>query len=244
MQFGYSLYRFEEFGRLSPGELEALIKLSEKPYSVERGHVVRRQGDPAVSFFLLLKGWVLASTLLPNGSRQVLKVHLPGDVLGTPSMSSDSALETLTTVTPTVVSAMSLIGFGQLAEEHPRVAMRFLLSVQRERAALMDQRTSMGQTRAEARMAALLLDLAERLEPLDLVHDGTFDFLLTQEQIGDVLGLTSVHVNRTLRGLEKRGLIARTARRLSILARAELVKLAARPRRPPRTQLDWLPAGR
>ncbi|SEM73210.1 cAMP-binding domain of CRP or a regulatory subunit of cAMP-dependent protein kinases [Sphingomonas gellani] len=238
----YPLHPMEEFGRLSDGERDAVIKLVGKPHAVERGDTIRREGDPAAGFFLLSEGWVLASMLLPAGRRQVLTIHLPGDVLGTSSMSSDEAVETLTAITPAAVSAISLTDFGQVIQKHPRIAVSFLLSAQRERITLMDQLASVGRTRAEQRMAALLVDLTERLGPLQLAEHSTFDLPLTQEEIGDVLGLTAVHVNRTLKILEIDGLIARSGRCVSILAMDRLVELGGRPRRPVRSGLDWLPA--
>lgn len=62
--------------------------------------------------------------------------------------------------------------------------------------------------------------------------------------MGDVLGLTGVHVNRTMRELEHRGLIARERQRITVLDHSGLVRLAARPQRDLRSDLDWLPAAR
>lgn len=75
-----------------------------------------------------------------------------------------------------------------------------------ERLALMDALAMTGNASARERMARLLVDFHTRLSPIDLVVDDGFHLPLTQEIIGDLLGLTAVHVNRTIRGLEEEGL--------------------------------------
>ncbi len=238
------LHRFQEFGELTAAETAAVVALGDPPRHYARNQAIRREGEPVAEFFLLVSGWAISSTLLPNGGRQILKIHLPGDVLGSPSMCSDRAVESLTAATTASVSVVPLKRIGALMEAHPRVAGYFLLSVQRERVSLMDQLASMGRTPADARLAAFLLDLADRLAPTAAVEADGFDLCLTQEQVGDTLGLTPVHVNRMLRALVARNLIKRVGHRVAILDRAAMSMLAARPNRPLRTQLDWLPASR
>ena len=67
---------------------------------------------------------------------------------------------------------------------------------------------------------------------------------LTQEHIGDLLGLTNVHVNRMIRLLEDKLLIRRDRERITILDRPGLTKLASRPQREKRKELSWLPKSR
>lgn len=240
----FPLHRFQEYGGLNDAELRAVAALADEPRRYTRNQVIRSEGCAGDGFFLLFDGWAAASVSLPDGGRQILKVHLPGDALGTPSMSVALTAETLTALTPALVGSVSFKRFGRLLEAHPRVAAFFLLSVQRERVALMDQLASMGRTSAECRLAALLVDLMERLEPLGLVEDERFTACLTQDEMGDVLGLTGVHINRTMRELEHRRLIERRRHHIMVLDRPGLVRLAARPQRDLRTDLGWLPAAR
>ena len=94
-------------------------------------------------------------------------------------------------------------------EEQPRVATLMFLLSQAERSALTDRLASLGRTSAKARLAAFLLDMADRLRLMDDAVIDRFDLRLTQEEIGDATGLTSVHVNRMFRELEREGLIGR-----------------------------------
>jgi CRP/FNR family transcriptional regulator, anaerobic regulatory protein len=238
------LHRFQEFGALNPSELRAIIALGDGPIAFRKRTTIRPEGIVPTDFFLLLEGWAKASIILPDGSRQIAKVHLPGDALGTPSMCLTRTVEKLTAITPVLVSEVPFERFGRLFEDHPRLAANFMLSVQRERVALMDQLASLGRTPAEPRVAALLIDLLERLEPIGLAANCSYRLPLTQEQLGDITGLTSVHINRTLRDLRTRGLIAQQGQRMTILDRHKLTELAARPPRTLSYEAPWVPAAR
>ncbi|MBM6577664.1 Crp/Fnr family transcriptional regulator [Microvirga sp. SRT01] len=239
-----TLHRFEEFGRLTLAELEAVKALGDRPTRIQRHHTIRRQGDVADMIYILVEGWVAASMELPGGGRQIVKVHLPGDVLGSPSMCSDHAVETLTALTAGAISAVPLERFGALLDTHPRLAGYFLLSVQRERVALMDQLALMGRSSALAQVAALLLDLADRLLPTGTSAGDTFQLELTQAQLADVIGISQVHLNRTMIVLTDRGLIERRKKSLTIVDRSGLEAVASYTSRPLRKNLSWLPCSR
>ncbi len=238
------LSRFEEFGPLTDVERVAVAALADGPRSYARRKIIRREGDVAPDLFLLASGWVLSSVGLANEGRLITKVHLPGDVLGSASMSSDTAVETLSAASAAVVHPIPLKRIGRLLEEHPRVAAYLLLSIQRERVWLMDQLAMMGRSSADTRVAALLLDLLERLVSTSTTASNSFELLLTQDQLGDALGLTSVHVNRMLRSLTEQGVIDRHGSTVIVRDAEQLARLASRPSRKIRTDLSWLPSSR
>ncbi|MEH3122408.1 MAG: Crp/Fnr family transcriptional regulator [Sphingomonas phyllosphaerae] len=234
------LHRFGEFLPLSEAEIERVQALGEPPVALARHAVLRREGEPPRYIYLLLSGWVGASVLLPGGERQIVKFHLPGDMLGTPSMCLAQAADTLTALTPVTVSRVSLQAFGALFASSPRFAAAMFLSVQRERVALMDRLAAIGRTPAIARVAALLLDVQERLRPLGMAGDEGFDMPLTQEQIGDHLGLTAVHVNRVFRQMADTGLVARDRQRIVLLDPARLRSMSARQQRTTTPDAGWI----
>lgn len=214
--------------------------MGEAPTQIARHAVLRREGETPRHIYLLLDGWVASSVLLPGGERQITKFHLPGDLLGTPSMCLARAADTLTALTPASVSRVPLAAFGDLFMRSSHFAAAMLLSVQRERVALMDRLAAVGRTPALARVAALLLDLAERLGALGGVELSSFELPVTQEQIGDHLGLTAVHVNRIFRQLVDGGLIARHRQRVELLDCARLKAMSARQERAPAADVSWL----
>ncbi len=234
------LHRFQEFLPLTDADAEAVHALGEPPVTLPRHAVLRREGEVPRHVYLLIDGWVSSSVLLPGGERQIVKFHLSGDVLGSPSMCLAQAADTLTALTPVTISRVPLASFGGLFAASPRFAAAMFLSVQRERVALMDRLAAVGRTAAIARVAALLLDLEERLRAVRAGPEGTFDLPLTQEQIGDHVGLTAVHVNRVFRQMVEGGLIARERQRIVLLDPARLRLMSARQQRVLARDTDWL----
>lgn len=220
--------------------MRAIRALGEPPVDYPRHGVLRREGEAPRHIYLLLSGWVGASVLLPGGERQIVKIHLPGDLLGTSSMCLARAADTLNALTPVSVSRIPLGAFGALFASSPRFAASMFLSVQRERVALMDRLAAVGRTSAIARVAALLLDLDERLRAAGLAGDDGFEMPVTQEQIGDHLGLTAVHVNRVFRQLVDGALIARNRQRIELLDLARLRSVSARQVRATTQDPGWL----
>lgn len=214
--------------------------MGEPPVRLARHAVLRREGETPRSIYLLLDGWMASSVLLPGGERQITKFHLPGDLLGTPSMCLQRAADTLTALTAASVSRVPLTAFGELFRRSPHFAAAMLLSIQRERVALMDRLAAVGRTPALARVAALLLDLTERLGAVSGEVVDEIDLPVTQEQIGDHLGLTAVHVNRVFRQLVDTGLIRRHRQRVELLDPARLRAMSARQERAPTQDVSWL----
>lgn len=234
------LHRFEEFLPLLDVDRQAILAMGEAPVELPRHAMLRREGEVPRHVYLLLAGWVASSVLLPGGERQIVKFHLPGDLLGGPSMCLAQAADTLTALTPVTVSRVPLPVFGALFASSPRFAAAMFLSAQRERVALMDRLAAVGRTAAIARVAALLLDLDERLAAAGLAKGKGFDLPVTQEHIGDHVGLTAVHVNRVFRQMVDSGLIARDRQRIVLLDPVRLKGMSARQQRVMARDNSWL----
>ena len=235
----FSQARLAEFRSPSPAELEIFSSLAGPVQQIARNRTIRREGDAPQSVYLLLDGWALSSMTLADGGRQILKVHLPGDILGTPSMALDKAAETLTALTPVKLRSVSLSAFGSLFTRAPHMAALMFLSVQQER--VMDRLCSIGRTSAECRLAGFLVHLHSRLNVIQPGIGPRFEHPLTQEQIGDVIGLTAVHVNRVFRTLEDKKLILRDGHMIELLDMPALRKLSGVPSRTLAQDLSWLP---
>lgn len=238
----FSPHRFCEFIELTADEREGLALLHGPVMRVERGQVIRRSGESVHEVFFLIDGWVISSLDLPEGERQIVKVHLPGDMLGSPSMTLEAAAETLTAITPVVVSRVSLSAIGRLFTTAPRLAAALFMSVQQERVILMDRIASLGRSTASQRLAAFLLHMYDRMRVRDPAQGLTLSMPLTQENIGDITGLTAVHVNRTLRQFDEDGLVLCRRQSFTILDLPKLRKLSALPERQWARRPAWLEA--
>lgn len=240
----YFLNQLERNGTFTANERAAWAAFAETTRFVPRRRTIRREGEPAEEFYILHGGWVASSVMSPEGNRFITKIHLPGEVIGSPSMCCDQATETMLALTEVEISSISLAAFGALIAEHPRLAGLFLLAVQYERVTLTNRLLTVGRSNAEGAVSALLLDLFARLTDTGIASGDTFELELTQEEIGDATGLTPVHVNRTLRRLKELGLLDRKGRKVTILDRTGLDALAGRRPLTRRSRLDWLPPSR
>ncbi len=100
---------------------------------------------------------------LKTGARQFFKVHIPGDILGAPSLASVSAVETLTAITDCTIKCIPLSRLGSIFAEYPRVGMSLFMSANKERIALMDLLAAVGRLSAIERLARFLMELHDRL---------------------------------------------------------------------------------
>ncbi len=206
---GASASRFEAFVDLGPADRALLASFAEASVSLHSGRVLRNQGDPVDCIYLLEEGWAVDSYDLEDGNRQIVKVHLPGDILGAPSLALEAAGETLTAVTPVVVRPIPLMALSQIFARAPRLAAAFFLCAQQERIFLLERLATVGKRRALPRLAAFLLHIHERLAASNSGYTSFASLPLTQTDIGEILGLTAVHVNRTFRELDATGMIRR-----------------------------------
>ncbi|MEG3124311.1 Crp/Fnr family transcriptional regulator [Sphingomonas sp. GB1N7] len=229
---------------LTPSENATLQRLEERERALRRGGTLVRENDRAGEMFVLRKGTMMTSVLLDDGSRQILRFLFPGDMLAVSSLVYREAPETITALTDCVVCPFERSAMSRLIAEHPRLAALILVYNQIERAALTDRLAALGRTSAKARVAAVLLEMRNRLRMMDKSIRDSFVLGLTQEEIGDATGLTAVHVNRMLRQLEEEKLIAREGGRLAFTDERALARAANYVDRYAGLDLGWLPEAR
>ena len=227
---------------LSDAEKAALARLEENPRRVKRGAIIQRVNETVTELFVLREGRVMSYIILPDGSRQILRIYFPGDFIGSASTVYGRAPESLVALSDVIVCPFDKHALRRLLEESPRVAALLFLLGNMERVALTDRLASLGRTTAKARVAAFLLDIFDRLRVTDDAITDTFDLKLTQEEIGDAIGLTSVHVNRMIRQMEQEGLISRANGRITLINVPRLEEVGHYSNRHKDMDLDWMPA--
>lgn len=229
---------------LTPNERLALDRLEERERHFRRGATLLRENDRTTEMYVLRKGMMMSSMVLDDGSRQILRFHFAGDMIGVSTLAYREASETISALSDCVVSPFERSAFAALMTEHPRLAALIMVYNQIERAALTDRLAALGRTSAKARVAAILLEMRNRMRMLDKGISSSFMPGLTQEEIGDATGLTAVHVNRMLRQLEDERMIAREAGRVTFTDERGLERVANFVDRYAGLELGWLPAGR
>ncbi|WP_160752512.1 helix-turn-helix domain-containing protein [Qipengyuania algicida] len=176
-----------------------------------------REGDPTPSALVLLEGWACRYKDLPDGRRQIVGFVLPGDVsnLGKQLAGAmDHAIQSITQVRYMLVNPEQT---DALAASVPGFVEALLAQEQITAAIQREWLLSLGQRRADERMAHLLVELHLRLHAVGLTDRATCDFPLVQSDLAAATGLSAVHVNRTLQQLRRDELIELSGKRLTIL---------------------------
>lgn len=226
--------------RLSGAEQAALRDLESQERTWRRGSVVVREGEALREMFVVRSGWLHSSAMLGNGSRQIMRFYFCGDMPGLGALAFRDSPETLTAVTDLGMGAFSREKLGALVCEHPRLGALLLMCAVAERISMADRLASIGRTSARARVAALLCEVYHSMKRLGQAENGELLLPLTQEDIGDATGLTSVHVNRMMRRLGEAGVIERNGSNLKVTNEEGLCAEAHFIDRTP-TDLGWLP---
>jgi CRP-like cAMP-binding protein len=232
--------RLSTFTNPTSLELSTFEDVAEKTLTLRRKEIIRAEGASVNEVYFLTEGWVACSMNVLNGRRQIVTVSLPGELLGVPSLCLERAAVTFEALTPVVVQAISLDAFAGLFTKLPRLAFSMFLVSQQERVLLMERLASVGQTKAIQRLAAFLLHIHERLQQVDASVGQSFELPLTQSDLAEIVGLTFVHVNRSLRELDRRGLIERSGKRVTLLDFEGLRELAGLPSHQFVRDPEWL----
>ena len=169
------------------------------------------------SVYINHDGWLLRYKILHNGSRQIIDFILPGQIIGLQAYLFKNSLYSVAAITETLLSVIPFEMIDELFERSPRLAKALFWSAGCEAAILAEHLIDAARRSAYERVSHLLLELLVRLKGASLTNDMSFEMPLTQELIGDALGLTTVHVNRTIRSLREDKLIAVDGKVVTIL---------------------------
>lgn len=196
--------------------------LEATPKTYPAGAVVSRQGDANTRIFIVASGWPCVSRHLSNGSRQIIDTPLKGDILGFPSFDG-GGINSVVCVSEVELFEIPGQAFRRALDQNATLGSLFARIAARQHAIAVERLTSVCRRSALERTAHYLLELGIRLG----AGDHGYDCPLTQHDLADVLGLTQIHVNRTLRELRERELVSFRAGAVEFLNRAKLSKLAS-----------------
>ena len=202
-----------------PISAEAEAAVLALPYSRRTydppAYIVREGSTRIDQCSLVVSGYAFRQKLTTDGSRQILSLHMRGDLLDLQHLfldSTDHSVQALTQVDALTIDRTALL---DLILREPTVGRAMWIDGLIDSSIFCEWITNVGQRDARARVAHLLCEFALRMKVAGLGDGMSCHLPMTQEQIGDAVGLTSVHVNRTLKALETEGIIQRTRRDIS-----------------------------
>lgn len=210
----------------TPQEIAFIQSLKRGERLVGAGTIVIEEHKQNSDLYTLLSGWAFRFRTLRDGRRQILNFLFPGDLIGLQKQLSDDATFGVETLTPVTLCLFQRDRLWDLFRQHPSLGYDITWLAAHEELIVNENLLTVGRRSAQERVAMLLMHLYKRAESVGLCENQTVPFPVTQQHIADALGLSLVHVNKTLRSLAKLGLHELSNNRLRIIQPTALQRLA------------------
>jgi CRP-like cAMP-binding protein len=206
--------RLELIVELPEEDRQAVLALPHRTRTVEASTYLTREGDLPTVCGVLGSGFAYRQKLTGDGVRQIVALHIPGDALDLQHLFLDVADHSVQMLTRGEVAFVPRKELQELVDARPLIRHAVMTSILVEASIFREWVLNVGRRDARTRLAHLLCEFAIRMEAQGLADGDSFELPITQEQLADAVGLTPVHVNRTLKSLEADGLITRNKRNI------------------------------
>jgi CRP-like cAMP-binding protein len=210
------ILKLEHGAELSEGDRQTLAGAVADVRSFAAREDLIEECDKPDNVHAVLEGFACRYKMLPNGERHIMAWLVPGDfcdlhvaILG----EMDHAIGTLA---PSKIAYLPRETIDELTSKHPTINRALWWATLVDEGVLREWLVNVGSRPVDKRMAHLFCELLLRLQAVGLVAEDGFDFPLTQDELGDTLGVSTVHVNRVLQQLRADGLITLKGKRLTI----------------------------
>jgi CRP-like cAMP-binding protein len=208
------LRQLELYSKLPEFDRQLVLDLPHRVRRLDAGSYLVREGDKPTQCMILANGYAFRQKVTGDGSRQILSVCIPGDAVDLQNMFLDVSDHSVQLLTQSRVADVPREAMQELVLTRPAIGTAIIQLTLVEASILREWVVNVGRRDARERIAHILCEFAVRLESRGLADGDGFELPMTQEQLADATGLTSVHVNRVLKGLEADGLISRKRRHI------------------------------
>ncbi|HEY8591916.1 MAG TPA: Crp/Fnr family transcriptional regulator [Sphingomicrobium sp.] len=211
---------------LDADDRAAILGLPFTIKKMQRAEFIVRERDIATHSCVMLAGFSIRSKLVATGHRQIVAIHMKGEAVDLQNSMlkvADHSVQMLTTGKVAMIPREALV---DLTLARPKVGHAMWIDTLVDASIFREWIANVGRRDARTRMAHLLCEFSLRLKSAGLGDEGGYELPMTQEQLADTTGLTAVHVNRTMRALEREAVISRpNPRTLRIADWRKLVEL-------------------
>ncbi len=215
--------------QLSHDEIDALIKMHKQTRIIKARKTFLNQGEIQKQSFIVTQGWAYRYYDLSNEKRQIINYYLPGDIISPFFSVMPRANYSVASITPLHVCPFSSKDLTELYAFSPQFKTLFEYMLAWEDVLLAEQVCRLGRQSAYQRTVHLLLEFYHRLKIVGQTESNTFISPPTQQMMADTLGLSFVHMNRTLHKLYNDNLISIVAHKVSLLDNFKLKQIAEYP---------------
>jgi CRP-like cAMP-binding protein len=220
------LRRLRKRDTVDGDEERAIRGLISETRRVPAHQTLIRDGEELQHSVLLIDGWLARAVHMQVGVRVITALHVPGDFADLHGFTLKHLDHDVVALTDCIVALAPHDRLTRLTIDFPHLARIYWFSTNVDAAIHRQWTVSLGRRNAISRTAHLFCELYLRLEVAGKTSALSYDFPLTQEQLANCLGLTQVHVNRTLQALRRQGLIELENKRLTILNLPQLQDVA------------------
>ena len=224
----------------SAKELEFVAEFKSGELNVQAGTNILLQGTNSAHLYTILSGWAFRYKTLSDGRRQILNFALPSDLLGLQGSVNDEMQHSVEALTDMMLCVFPREKLWDLYRDYPTLAFDVTWLAAREEQILDEHLLSVGRRSAMERLAYLLLVVFQRAEEMGLTKGNTIQFPFTQQHAADMLGMSLVHTNKTLRRLTATKTVRWKERRFEMLDREALAKLASYVPQPQRARRPFI----
>lgn len=235
--------KFRGYTELETWEAELLDALQVDVHEYSRGNFVHSDVSAAGHLYVVRSGWFAGVKELADGSRVIVEVALPGDVVGLRDITFRQHLSALQCLSRhAIICPFSKDQLHRLFKRSVKLTETFFAIMSREHAQLVQRLVTVARRDGLRRLAHFIMETAVRLEGVCVDVRKDFDFPVDQTDLADLTGLSPVHVSRCMTELRHRGLLRYSRGRMHILDRAALSALAEFDDAFLKPDLEWLRA--
>lgn len=219
--------KLEAFVRLRSDEIDALVALSRFPKLVRSEQVLVHEGAAIDHVCLIVEGLACRYKLLAGGRRQIMGYLIPGEMCDVQFLVCNTADYSVAAIGDAQVVRIPGHKVADLILRYPNIARALSMSALVDSAILREWLLNIGQRDAVQKLSHFFCEMKVRMDAVGRVHnDESFELPVNQAALADTIGLTPVHINRTLQRLRTAGLIRLCHRRLTILDQKRLAAIA------------------
>jgi CRP-like cAMP-binding protein len=211
---------------LSDADEAAILSLKGQEVRVAAHRDVIRPGDRSQHATLVLRGLIGRFDQLANGSRQITALHIPGDMCDLHSVAVPHAGWGIQALSTALILSIPHAALMRLYHDRPNVALAFWRDTTVDASILAKWISALGRREAVSRLAHLICEMGMRMEQVGLGTRGNFRLAATQSQLADVLGITTVHLNRSLQALRQKGLMTMEDSQVTVIDEGALWAIA------------------
>jgi CRP-like cAMP-binding protein len=218
--------KLKGFFPVSQQLIDDLSQLARERVTLEAGEALIREGDKYTHMYLVEEGWMLRTRYLPGGGRQIVNFALPGDFLAYNLMMFERSEFDIIAKTRASLWKLEPKSFREMIARHPGLAEALMWSNAHEESLLAERVVSLGRRDATERLAHVLCEIVARLELIERHKGDVLSLPLIQEDFGDILGISVIHVLRVFKRLQAMGVVEYRSKRVTLLDLEKLRRIA------------------